>query len=199
MPNQPTREHEFAAGAMSIHSRTIVFDCIDETGPVAVGIVVDETALASDIARVIAGLALLAGDHAELAELHSAHPRTDSDHVAEPLPEHAPGTSAALVPLHRPSAVPFQLLQTPTERAADRLTPLLVPHRPRAIRYRAGSVAHHGGDYVAPGRRVVAGTWRYPSPELCEDDRRACGVWIGPPDQPCEQVLVCVSCGLDLT
>ncbi|MER7274758.1 hypothetical protein ABT369_09900 [Dactylosporangium sp. NPDC000244] len=45
----------------------------------------------------------------------------------------------------------------------------------------------------------MAGTWRYPSPERCEDDRRACGVWIGPPDRPCEQALVCVSCGLDLT
>ncbi|MEV6923981.1 hypothetical protein AB0M46_05635 [Dactylosporangium sp. NPDC051485] len=44
----------------------------------------------------------------------------------------------------------------------------------------------------------MAGTWRYASPEVCADDRRT-GVWIGPPDRQDEQVVVCVSCGLDGT
>lgn len=64
--------------------------------------------------------------------------------------------------------------------------------------YRDEPVTHHGGGYVAPGRRVIEGTWLYPSPETCHDDRPD-GIWIGLPDQPETQALVCRSCGLDCT
>jgi len=66
------------------------------------------------------------------------------------------------------------------------------------IVYRDQVVTHHGGGYVYPGRRVLAGIWRHPSPEVCDDDRPD-GIWIGPPDRPAEQALVCRSCGLDCT
>ncbi|MGI5238675.1 hypothetical protein [Dactylosporangium sp. CA-139066] len=188
MLDQSSRHLEYAAGSMDSHGRTIVCNCINDHGPVTLGVIVDEEALASDIARIIAGL----------AGLHAAHSRQDSGHTAETFPEHAPETSSAVVPLRSSPAVPFELLQTPAERTAGRLSPLLLPQRPHAIQYRGGSVAHHGGEYVTPGRRVVAGAWRYPSPEVCRDDRTT-GVWIGPPDRPSEQALVCVSCGIDGT
>ncbi|MFG2042213.1 hypothetical protein [Dactylosporangium sp. NPDC048998] len=198
MLDQSSRHLAYAAGSMHSHGRTIVFDCIDDHGRVTLSVIVDEAVLASGIARVIAGLALLAGDHAELAELHAAHSRHDSDHAAETFPEHAPGTSSAVVPLRSSPAVPFELLHTSTGRAADQLPQLPARPSPHPIQYRDEPVAHHGGQYVAPGRRVVAGTWRYPSPEVCRDDRTA-GVWIGPPDRTSQQALVCVSCGLDGT
>lgn len=68
----------------------------------------------------------------------------------------------------------------------------------RQVRYRPEPVTHHGGTYVAAGRRTVAGDWRCARPELCDDDAPF-GVWIGPAGLPEDHVLVCPSCGLDCT
>ncbi|WP_033339571.1 hypothetical protein [Catenuloplanes japonicus] len=66
------------------------------------------------------------------------------------------------------------------------------------VPYRDEFVVHHGGAYVVPGRRAVAGEWLYPCPEQCQDDGLL-GIWIGPDDEPERQVLICPSCGLDCT
>lgn len=65
----------------------------------------------------------------------------------------------------------------------------------RKIVYREGDVRFHGydGRFVAPGRRVVDGTWKYTSPEVCEFEEDW-GVWL-----PGDQVMVCPGCGLDAT
>ncbi|GAB7048406.1 hypothetical protein [Catenuloplanes indicus] len=70
--------------------------------------------------------------------------------------------------------------------------------QPRPIRFRDEPAMHHGGAYVAPGRRATAGAWLYPCPEQCRDDGPL-GIWIGPADEPGRQVLICPSCGLDCT
>lgn len=197
MLDQLTRDVEYAAGSMYITGRTIIFDGVDNHGPVTIAVTVDEGTVASDIASVVAGLARLAADHAELTELLAQHGPRDLGHTATP-PGHRPGSSAVLVPLQPTPTIPFHLLCTPADRAADQLSQLPAPTGREAIEYRDTPVAHHGGRYVAPGRRVVSGTWRYASPEVCADDRST-GVWIGPPDRTEEQVLVCVSCGLDGT
>ncbi|GAA1578718.1 hypothetical protein GCM10009827_120290 [Dactylosporangium maewongense] len=195
MLDQSSRHIEYTAGSMHIRGRTILLACIDEYGPFALGVLVDEELLSSGLSRVVAGLSPLASDHAEVFELRSAYPREDGQHVVETFPAHTPGKSSALVALRPSPAVPSELQLAPPDHAADGLPPLLPQP---GLRYRDGSVAHHRGEYVAPGRRVVTGTWRYPSPKVCRDDRTT-GAWIGPPDQPAEQVLVCVSCGLDCT
>lgn len=66
---------------------------------------------------------------------------------------------------------------------------------PALITYRPGTVAHHHGDFVYPGRRVVNGVWPYLTPETCRDQSPG-GIWIGTPDH---EVLVCLGCGLDGT
>lgn len=70
-------------------------------------------------------------------------------------------------------------------------------------------VKHHNGLYVAPGRRVVAGSWPV-TPELC-DDTSGQGVWIVVDDDSAGgwrqvsteslegQLLICPTCGLDCT
>ncbi|WP_432983178.1 hypothetical protein [Dactylosporangium sp. CA-233914] len=99
--------------------------------------------------------------------------------------------TAALVPTSAVPAIATTRRTRPGGHARD-----IAP--PAAITYCETPVAHHGGQYVAPWRRAVAGAWHHPSPEVCDDDRPY-GVWIGAPDRPDEQVLVCVSCGLDCT
>jgi hypothetical protein len=64
-----------------------------------------------------------------------------------------------------------------------------------AITYRPGTVAHHHGDFVYPGRRVVNGVWPYLTPEACRDEQPG-GIWIGTAEH---EVLVCLGCGLDGT
>jgi hypothetical protein len=64
-----------------------------------------------------------------------------------------------------------------------------------AITYRPGTVAHHHGDFVYPGRRVVNGVWPYLTPEACRDEQPG-GIWIGTAEH---EVLICLGCGLDAT
>ena len=70
--------------------------------------------------------------------------------------------------------------------------------RVSTIVYRPQTVTHHHGEPVAPGRRVVAGPWPYGDPQSCRDPHPD-GIWVGPADQPVQQVLVCRGCGLDCT